>query len=125
MVEEVEEEHKIGEVHEERPAQVRVADIAAATLALGQVDEHVYVHAPNHLRQLQGGNENVNPLGYAELHGAECVVRVHERVDGVVDGAEPARRAGHVAECEPAVDEHRRVVVPVQEHELLFAEHHK
>ncbi len=46
-------------------------------------------------------------------------------MDRVVHAAEPDRRGGHVAQRVPAVDEHGRVVVPVQEDELLLAQHHK
>lgn len=64
----------------------------------------------------------IDHLWYAELHGAEGIVGVHECMDGVVHHHEPAARRSVVCVAVPHVDEHAHVMVPMQEDELLLAE---
>ncbi len=121
MIEVVAEQQKVGKVHEEVGDNVSLTHAAVAAGQLRRDHKIVEVDAPDHLRDLQRGQQNVHPLGYLELHGARRIIRVHERVDRVVDAAEPASRAHEIMHGIPARDEHRRVMIPVQEDELLFA----
>lgn len=74
------------------------------------------------MSDLQARDDDVDPFGDAESHGAECIVGVHEGVHREVHGDEPAAGRCLVLHRVPGVDEHGGVVVPVQEDELLFAQ---
>ncbi len=65
----------------------------------------------------------VDEARYLEAHGSASVVGVHEWVDEVVHGAEPAARRLEALVAVPAVDEDGGVVVPVEQDELLLAQH--
>lgn len=89
---------------------------------------HPEVHQPHHgqphhhLQDLRGRDEHSAGPGHPQAGRSHCVVRVHEGVDGVVHGHEPAA-AGHLVSVgEPGVDQHGDVVVPVKEDEALLPE---
>lgn len=123
IVEEFEKQQKVREVHNKGPCDVLLANMTFSTVLLLIPGDTVDVDADDHLKDLTTRDGDVHPFGDLEAEGAQCVVRVHDWVNGVVHDREPATGGGEVASWEPAVDEHGGVVVPVQEDELLFAQH--
>jgi len=124
IVEKVKEESEIASVHDERDLDVRVAYVARSAGLLDQIAVIVDYYADDHLRELRERDDEADPLGYAkDVHGATGVVRVHHGVHGRVHHEEPAARGGLVLHRVPAVDEHGTMMVPVQEDELLLAQH--
>ena len=123
LVEEVEEEYEVREVHEKRHGDVLIADLALFAVALLEVGNEIDVDAENHLRYLAARDRNVHPLGYAEAERSKAVVRVHGGVHREVHDDEPASAGAQLHGREPAVDEHRGVMIPVEKDELLFAQH--
>ena len=123
VVEEVKEEHEIGEVHEEGPSDVGVADLARLAALLLHVGADVDGDADDHLRDLSARDGYIHPFGNLETERTEPIVSVHARVHRVVHDDEPAARGRELRARVPAVDEHCGVVVPVKEDELLLAQH--
>ncbi len=121
--EEVREEHKVAKVHHRRPEDVLLGDGTAAARRLRHIGLVVDVAAGDHLQDLRRGDHLRDEAGHLDAHGLARVVRVHHRVHKVVHGHEPAARRRKVLVRVPAVDEHGGVVVPVEEDELLLAQH--
>ncbi|KAJ8281414.1 hypothetical protein GJAV_G00067400 [Gymnothorax javanicus] len=115
------EEDEVAEVHERGPDHV--LHVRGALPALLHPGEHQPVHhAPHgHLRDLRRRHEHGELARDAEPRRPERVVRVHDRVHQVVHGHEPPSAGHHVLVGVPGVEQHRDVVVPVQEDQLLFA----
>jgi len=82
-----------------------------------QVVDHA---AGQHLADLAQCDEHGQAPGHLEAGRPRCVVGVHERVDQVVHGHEPAAARHHVLVGVPGVQQHRDVVVPVEEDETLL-----
>lgn len=124
LVEEVTEEQQVAEVHERCPAHVVQARVAVAALhpAVHQATDH---HAHCHLNDLGTGDEHRQWAGHPQASCPRRIVAVHEGVHSVVHSHEPATACHHVLVGVPRVEQHRDVVVPVQEEQLLLAQHHK
>lgn len=125
LVKEMEKQQEITEIHNKRPFDVLVADLAMPALLLDQISHYVDVYAKDHLGQLGARDRHVDPFGNLETERAEAVIRVHDGMYCVVHEDEPAARGGKVFARKPAVDEHGGVVVPVQEDELLFPQNYE
>ena len=125
LVEEVEKQDKVAEVHEKGPLDVVLAYFAVFAALLLHVGRAIDVDAEHHLRDLTARYRDIHPLGYFEAHRTHTIVRVHERMHGEIHEDEPAARCGKLATRIPAVDEHGSMVIPMQEDELLFAGHYK
>ena len=76
------------------------------------------------MRQLHARDGHGDRWRQADAQRLARVVRVHERVNQIVESDEPAaRRCLRVLVAVPAVDEHGGVMVPVEEDERLLAQH--
>ncbi len=118
VVEEVEEENKVREVHEKGPHDVFVRDVALIAAPLLEVGDRVDNDADDHLGDLPAGDHDVDPLWDSEAEGAEAVVRVHGSVDGEVHEDKPATGGAEVLARVPAVDEDSCVVVPAMTNKI-------
>lgn len=76
--------------------------------------------AHGHLHDLGSGDHHGAEAGHAHAGRLRRVVGVHEGVDGVVHGHEPASACHLVPVGEPGVDQNGDVVVPVEEDEALL-----
>ena len=123
--EEVKEEHKVAEVHERRVFDVVERDGALDRRLVGlrSIGYPVDIAAGDHLHDLRRGDELRDEERHAQSHRLARIVRVHERVDEVVHGHEPASARRVVLVAVPAVDEHGGVMIPVEKDELLLAQH--
>lgn len=125
LVEEARKQDKVAKVHRDRQLDVHLGDVTAA-LAGGlqeSVGPDVDRAAHHHLRQLQRRDQHRDRARGLKVEGAQRIVRVHHRVDAVVHHDEPTGRRGVLGVAEPAVHQHRDVVVPVQEDERLLPQH--
>ncbi|KAG9338533.1 hypothetical protein JZ751_025589 [Albula glossodonta] len=125
LEEELAEEHEVAKVHERGPDDV--VHVGRALLALLQPGIHQVVHhaAHNHLGDLCKSDEHGELARYAEAGCPQCIVGVHDRVDKIVHGHEPATTSDHVLIGVPGVQQYCNVVVPVQEDQLLLSQHYE
>ena len=108
-------QHKVRDVHVTRTASVHFV-----------VRVHVDVQADEHLRKLERGDADVDGARQPHQPGRHyAVVRVHDGVHEQVDGGEHAPWPDGIHQAVPAEPQHGDVVVPVQEDQLLFLQHHK
>lgn len=121
MVEEVEEENEVREVHEKGPLDILVSDVTLVAARFLEVGNRVDDNTDNHLRDLATRDDNVDPLRNSVAERAHSVVRVHGSMNGEVHENEPTTGGAEVFARVPAVDEDSCVVVPVKKDELLFA----
>lgn len=112
LKEEVAEEHKVAEVHERGPEDVRKVRVTLVLLHPVE-DQVVDDTAHQHLSDLGQGDEHGKLPGHSEPRRSQGVVRVHHRVHAIVHGHEPASPGHHVLVGVPGVEEHSDVVVPV------------
>ena len=89
--EELAEEQKVAEVHDERPGDVGIGCHALLLWRelLDLIDHVVDVATDDHLNELHGRDEERDLLGHVETHGLESVVGVHDGMYQVVHGNEP------------------------------------
>lgn len=127
LVEEAGEQHKVAEVHGNGQLDVDRRYVARGAAGGGQevVRPDVDRTADDHLQQLQRRDHHRDEARRLEAHGAQRIVRVHDRVHAVVHHDEPARRRRVLGVREPRVDQHGDVVVPVQEDQRLLAQHNE
>lgn len=121
MVEEVEEENEVREVHEKGPLDIRVSDVTLVATRFLEVGDRIDDNADNHLRDLTAGDDDIDPFWNSVAERAKSVVRVHGSMHGEVHEDEPTTRGAEVFARVPAVDEDSCVVIPVEENELLLA----
>lgn len=122
LVEEVGEEQQVTEVHEGGPANV-VDTGRAVSLRQPAVNQHRHHQPHGHLDNLGAGHEYGAGPRHTPARGTRSVIAIHERVHAEIHGHEPAAAGHHVLVGEPGVEQHRDVVVPVEEEQLLLPEH--
>lgn len=76
--------------------------------------------AHDHLHDLGSGDHHGAGAGHTQARRLRRVVGVHEGVDCVVHGHEPASTCHLVPVGEPGVEQNGDVVVPVEEDEALL-----
>lgn len=81
--------------------------------------------ADDHLCELQSGDHHGDETRWVVAHGAQRVVRIHHRVHAVVHNNEPSGRRRVFGVGEPGVDQHRDVMIPVEEDQRLLAQHYE
>lgn len=80
----MEKEQEVREIHNERPFDVVVADVAFLTNAFLIVRHAIDVYADNHLKNLTACDGNIHPFGNLETKCSECIIGVHYRVYSIV-----------------------------------------
>ncbi len=124
--EKVEKQDKVSQIHNKR-----IFNVFERNRALGRLiglDEPCMVvdqTAEDHLQQLQCGYELGYVFGHVESECFEGVVGVHDRMDKVVHACEPSARRAVIMIAVPAVHQHGRMMIPVEEYELLLAQHYE
>lgn len=66
LVEKVKEQHEVGEIHDKRPFDVLVADLARQAGFLARIGYTVDVDAEYHLKYLSARDGDVDPFGYVK-----------------------------------------------------------
>ena len=119
-------------IHQQCKKNVRIGrlylPITVPLLVCDHVSQYVHIdkHTQNHLGDLKGGDDHVDPDGWtADSGSSDSVVAVHDEVDEVVERDEPLLGAGDGTVAVPAVDVHCHVVVPVQKYQPLLTKDHK
>ena len=123
-VEELHEENQVAEVHERSEEDVLEGLPTVGGPAGFRLDRHhgdLDRHSGDHLDDLQRRYRHVDEPRRPEAGGADGVVRVHDGVDGVVDGHEPPSGGEELAIAVERVDHDGNVVEPVEEHERLLS----
>ena len=121
LVEEGGEQDQVAEVHERPPRDV-VHVGRTAHLVHPAVDQAQHGQAHRHLQDLGGRDDHGAGAGHPQAGRPGRVVGVHEGVNQVVHGHEPAAARHLVLVGVPGVEQHGDVVVPVQEDEALLPE---
>lgn len=117
---ELDKEHKVAEVHEGGPHNVLHVRWTLLTLLHPRVHQVVDHAAHDHLGDLGQGDEHRKLARELEARRSQGVVGVHDGVDQVVHGHEPAAASHHVFVGVPGVEQHGNVMVPVEEDEFLL-----
>ncbi len=121
VVEEQGEKDQVAEVHDRAPQDVVHVGWTAHLV-------HPVVHqaqdgqAHRHLQDLGGRDDHGKGAGHPQASRSGRVVCVHERMNHVVHGHEPAAARHLVLVGVPRVEQHSDVMVPVQEDEALLPE---
>ena len=121
VVEEQGEQDQVAEVHHGAPCDV-VHVGRTAHLVHPVVNQAQHRQPHHHLQDLGGRDDHGEGTGNPQAAGPRRVVSVHESVDHVVHGHEPAAARHLVLVGVPGVEQHGDVVVPVQEDEALLPE---
>lgn len=123
LEEEVDEEGQVGGVHEDSELEDGWVEVAVGIGEVHQITEMGENGArDDELEDLKGGDGLRDDTGYANLHRAEEVVRVHEGVDDKVQIDSVSIESGGQWVGIPGVDHGKNVMVPVEEHQWTLAE---
>ena len=125
VIEEVEKQNKIAKVHGESELQIAIGHVALVPLLFAQKYRAVDVNTDDHLQNLRRRNENVDPFGNLESQSATPVVGVHYSMHREIHEHEPEARRRPVKTREIHVNEHGRMVIPMQEDKLLLSGHYE
>lgn len=123
--EEVAEENEVAAVHAEGEVDVGCTHITTLTLYHHFQGVYVDKDTGDHLKNLGSCDANWDKLGGFVAGCPDSVVTVHDSVNHVVDRAEPSTSCNGVSVAVPAVDKNSDVMIPVEEYQSLFSQHHK
>lgn len=127
LVEETGKQYKITEIHGNRQINVGLWNVTGLwSVGLEEtMGPHIDGTANYHLGQLQWCYDHGNETWWIETGRLQGIVRIHDRVHAVIHDNKPAGRWGIFGVGEPRIDEHRDVMIPVQEDQRLFTQHNE
>lgn len=121
LIEEDGEEQQVAEVHDKGVDDV-VHGGDAVDFVFPEIEEPQNAQPHEHLRDLHECDQHGDGSRHASAGRSNRVVAVHECMDGVVHGHEPAA-AGHTVFIRvPAVQQDSDVMIPVQEDQTLLTQ---
>lgn len=121
VVEEAEEESKVRPVNQETQSQGSTRRPASRIPNGVEGGRRQQEDASHHLSQLQTRDAHGDEFRKADSQGRECVVGVHDRVDGSIDGHEDLAEWSSGNRRDPREQQDRHVMVPVEEEDGFLA----
>lgn len=121
VIEEHGKQNQVAEVHDGSPGNV-IHVGRTLHLVDPKVNQAQNSQTHHHLQDLGSCDDHGKGTRNPQPSSPSSVVRVHERMYGVVHGHEPTASCHLVLVGVPGVEEHSDVVVPVQEDETLLTE---
>lgn len=118
-------ESKVGNVDDDSGIETRVGDVTGVAHRFGVISVECDECSHHHLQYLRDRNRHGKLAWNSHSQRPECIVAVHDRMDHVVHIAVPSASGRFVRIAIPGEDEHRGMVVVVQEDQFLFPKNHK